>query len=135
MTASIWTLQKAVFARLMADAGLKAEIGDPPRLYDDPPADAVFPYVLLGEARVSPLAGVDGGLEHEIRLQIFSRYAGRREVKRIIDALYDALHEADFAVEGATLVNIRFVFGDAFRRAGTETYQGVARFRAVTVSE
>lgn len=134
MSAASWNLQKAIFARLVADAGLIAELGDPPRVYDDPPADAVFPYVLLGEARSAPLAGVDGGLEHDVRLQIFSRYAGRREVKRLIDALYDALHEADFAVDGASLVNCRFVFGDVFWRAGGEFYQGVARFRAVTVN-
>ncbi|MGE0409796.1 MAG: DUF3168 domain-containing protein [Amphiplicatus sp.] len=131
---SVWALQKAVYAHLVADAGLKALLGDPPRLFDDPPPDAVFPYALLGETHAAAIAGLDGGIEHDLRIQIFSRYAGRREVKRVIDVLYDALHEADFAVEGATLVNCRFVFSDIFRRREAETYQGVARFRAATIS-
>lgn len=132
MTDAQWELQRAVYARLIADAGLIAEIGDPPRLYDDPPAEAAFPYITIGESRAKEWPGVDGGLEHELRLHVFSRYAGRKEIKRILAALYDALHEAALTLTGHRLVNIRYVFGDAFRRQDGETYQGVARFRAVT---
>lgn len=132
MTDPFWSLQRAVYAHLRADAGLAAEIGDPPRVYDDPPDDAVFPYLALGETRARDWPGVVGGLEHEIRLYAFSRHAGRREVKRIIAAVYDALHEAPLAPDGLHLVSLRFVFADAFQRQDGETYQGVARFRAVT---
>ena len=132
MTDAVWELQRAVYGLLSADAAIKAEIGDPARIYDDPPSDAAFPYITLGETRAADWKGVDGGLEHDFKLYVFSRYAGRREVKRIIGVIYDALHEAAFAITGHQLVNIRFVFGDAFRRLDGETYQGVARFRAVT---
>lgn len=127
-----WALQQAVYEVLAADAGLIEELGDPPRLYDDAPKAAVFPYVLLGETRESAIAGDDGLFEHDIRLQIFSKHGGRKEVKRIADRLYDALQDADLAIEGARLVSLRFVFADAFRRDGGETYQGAVRFRAVT---
>lgn len=133
MSAMSWPLQKALYAHLVSDTGLKSELGDPPRLYDDPPKDAAFPYVVIGEARAEPLAGLEGGFVHDIRLQIYSRHAGRRDVKRLIDLLYDALHEASFAVEGARLVDCRFVLGDVFRRDATgEAYHGVARFRVMT---
>jgi hypothetical protein len=135
MTNAQWELQKAVYQLLAADAGVKAEIGDPARIFDDPPPDAPFPYLTLGEARASDFKGVDGGLEHDLRLYVFSRHAGRREVKRIIGAVYDALHEAALSLSGHDLVNIRFVFADAFRRLDGETYQGVARFRAVTMRQ
>ena len=130
-----WELQKAVYQALAADAALRAEIGDPARIFDDPPPDAVFPYLMLGEARAADWSGVDGGLEHDLKLYAFSRYAGRREIKRIIGAVYDALHEAALSVAGHDLINIRFVFGDAFRRLDGETYQGVMRFRAVTQAQ
>lgn len=126
-----WPLQKALYLALAGDAGLKGEIGDPPRLYDDPPAGAAFPYVLLGEAREAPISGHDGAFEHDLRLQIYSRHGGRREVKRVIAALHDALHDAALDVEGARLVSLRFVFADIFRRDGA-LFAGVARFRAVT---
>ena len=132
MTNAQWELQRAIFSALKVDAGLKAEIGDPARIYDDPPEDAAFPYLTIGEARARDWPGVDGGLEHEVRLHAFSRYAGRREVKRIMSAAYDALHEASLTLTGHHLVNIRFVFGDAFRRQDGETYQAAMRFRAVT---
>ncbi len=132
MTNAQWELQKAVYQALAADAAIKAEVGEPARIFDDPPPDALFPYLTLGEARATDWKGVDGGLEHDLRLYVFSRYAGRREVKRILSAVYDALHEAALTLSGHDLVNIRFVFADAFRRTDGETYQGVARFRAVT---
>ncbi len=132
MTNAQWELQKAVYQTLAADAALQAEIGDPARIFDDPPPDALFPYLTLGEAHASDWKGVEGGLEHDVKLYVFSRYAGRREVKRILGAVYDALHEAALTVTGHDLINIRFVFADAFRRSDGETYQGVARFRAVT---
>ena len=132
MTDAIWALQSAIYQHLAADAVLKAELGDPARIYDDAPPDAVFPYVILGEARANDWNGVDGGFEHDLKLYAFSRYAGRREVKRVMGAIYDALHEATLTLSNHQLINIRFVFGDIFRRQDRETYQGVARFRAVT---
>ena len=132
MTNAQWELQKAVYQTLAADAALQAEIGDPARIFDDPPPDALFPYLTLGEARATDWKGVEGGLEHDVKLYVFSRYAGRREVKRILGAVYDALHEEALTVAGHDFINIRFVFADAFRRSDGETYQGVARFRAVT---
>jgi hypothetical protein len=135
MTDALWELQRAVYQTLSADASIKAELGDPARIYDDPPGDAVFPYLTIGEARAKDWSGVEGAFEHDLRLHVFSRYAGRREVKRILGAVYDALHDASMTLAGHALVNIRFVFGDAFRRVDGETYQGVARFRAVTQKE
>ena len=132
MTALVWAVQKAVFMQLSNDAGVKLVLGDPPRIHDDAPASAVFPYAILGEGRAAPLDGVDGAFEHDVRIGIFSRYQGRREVKQIVDALYDALHDAVFLVDGATLISSRFVFGDVFRREPNEAYRGVARFRVVT---
>lgn len=127
-----WELQKAIYQHLSADAAVKAEIGEPARIFDDPPQGTAFPYMTLGEAKATDWKGVDGGLEHDLKLYVFSRYAGRREVKRILGVVYDALHDAGLALAGHSLINIRFVFGDVFRRQDGETYQGVARFRAVT---
>ena len=132
MSAAAEAMHKAVLAALAANAGVKAALGDPPRLYDDAPPGAAFPYAILGEGRASPLAGLDGAVEHDIRIGIFSRHAGRAEIRRLIDAVYDALHEAAFAIEGHRLVGIRFVFADAFRRGADDLYQGAVRFRAVT---
>ncbi|MEO0983272.1 MAG: DUF3168 domain-containing protein [Pseudomonadota bacterium] len=81
MSASAFNLQKAIYAALIADAGLASLIGDPPRVFDDAPAGAIFPYVILGEAREKTLPGLDDAFEHELKLYVFSRYAGRRLVQ------------------------------------------------------
>lgn len=130
--ATSWALQKAVYAALEADPALIALIGDPPRLYDATPTNARYPFVIIGESRLRDYAGIDGALEHEIRIAIYSRYAGRREVKEISAAIYDALHEADLSLPQTALVNIRFVFADALRNADGETFYGAVRFRVVT---
>ncbi len=135
MTDAPWELQRAVYQALSADAAIKAELGDPARIYDDPPPDAVLPYLTIGEAQTRDWPGVEGGLEHMIRLHVFSRYAGRREIKAVMGAVYDALHDVSLTLAGHALVNIRFVFGDAFRRRDGQTYQGALRFRAVTQKE
>lgn len=127
-----YNLQRALYAWLRSDGGLKTLLGDPPRIYDAPPLGAVFPYVTIGEARERPLAGIDGGLEHELRFYAFSKYAGRREVKRIISAIYDALQDATFTLEDHHLISLRFVFSDVFARQDGESFSAVTRFRAVT---
>ena len=132
MTASQWPLQAALYATLQAYAPLSAEIGDPPRVYDDPPVGAALPYLVIGEARASAYPGIDGGVEHDIRVNVFSRHDGRKEVKRLLDLVVEALHEAEFSVEGARLVQCRFVFADVLRRRDGALFEGVARFRAVT---
>ncbi|MEM9494845.1 MAG: DUF3168 domain-containing protein [Pseudomonadota bacterium] len=132
MSDSIWALQRAIYQELSNDAGLGAYIGAPARIFDHPPDGAGLPYIVIGAGRASDWKGVDRGVEHDVRLHVYSRYAGRREIKEIMSAVYDALHEAAFAVDGHRLVNIRCIFSDALRRTDGETYEGVMRFRAMT---
>lgn len=132
MSAASVALQQAVYNALTLSLIIRTELGDPPRVYDDVPKNAAFPYVIVGEGRARPLNGVEGAFEHEFIISIVSRHAGRAEVRRLIDALYDALHEAVFPVVGHRLVGIRFVFADAVRRGENDIYRGAVKFRAVT---
>lgn len=132
MSDAVWALQRAVYQTLSADLNLQSLIGDPARIYDDPPSGAELPYLVIGPTQITDWAGVDRGLQHDLRLHAFSAYAGRREIKQIMGAVYDALHEVDFTVDGHRLVNVRFVFADAVRRSDAGAYQGVMRYRAVT---
>lgn len=132
MSDAIWALQRALYQALAAEPGIQTLLGNPVRIYDDPPAGAELPYLVIGPTQITDWAGVDRGLQHDLRLHAFSAYAGRREIKQIMGAVYDALHEANLTVDGHRLVNIRFVFADAVRRRDANAYQGVMRYRAVT---
>lgn len=132
MSDAAWALQTAIRTHLSGDDAIKSLIGDPPRIYDAPPKGAAFPYLVIGEGRLSDWSGVDGGMVHDLRLAAYCKYAGRLEVKAIMTAVYDALHEAELPLTGHRLINIRFVFADALRRRDGESYEGVMRYRAVT---
>lgn len=132
MTAAGWALQKAIYETLLSDAALKTLIGDPPRVHDGAPRGGVYPYVVFGDAREAPLAGVDGLVEHDIRLAIHSRHDGRREVKDVEAAIRAALDGAALAPDGCRLVSLRVTTAEIFRRPDSDAHQGVLRLRAVT---
>src|SRR5688500_8699384 len=66
-TASV-ALRAAIHDALTADGALTALLSGP-KIYDEPPAAAAFPYVTLGEARVTDFStGTEPGEEHQLTL-------------------------------------------------------------------
>ena len=128
-----WPLQKAVFTALEADAGVKALVGDPARIYDHVPAKTTYPYIHIGDGD-----GVDWssktftGQDHTIELHIWSRYRGSKEIKNILSAIHDVLHEAALTVTGHNLIILRFDFRTSFMDSDGLTRHGIIRFGALT---
>lgn len=128
-----WNLQKAVYAKLSADAALIALLGDPPRIHDDVPAGTILPYVQIGDSTEADWSTAsDLGSEHQLTIHAWSRSGGRMEARAILSAIHGALHDAPLAVENNRLVNLRFVLSQVLRETDGETYHGIARYRAVT---
>lgn len=133
MTGPEAAFQDALTARLAADAGVQALLGNPARLYDEAPAGTAYPFATLGRA-VSEDRSADGTalIEHRLSLHVWTRHGGRREAKAIIEALRAAAHDQVFALEGGwSLVSCRAVYADAFRTAEPRIAHGVLRFKAV----
>ncbi|WP_420131987.1 DUF3168 domain-containing protein [Rhodopseudomonas sp.] len=125
-------LRAAIYQALIADPGLNAALGGA-RVYDEPPRDAAFPYVTLGEARISDVSADDAPLqEHQLTLHAWSRQGGHKEAHVITGALLQALDDAPLKPAGHRLVNLRFALGDIRRAADGRTYHALVRFRAVT---
>ena len=134
-TAASAALRAAVHAALTADAAIIAALGGP-KVYDEPPREAAFPYVTLGETRVADFsAGSEPTLEHQLTLHAWSRQGGHREAHVIAGALLQALDDAPLALAGHRLVNFRFATADVRREADGRTYHALVRFRAVTEPE
>jgi hypothetical protein len=132
MTSPSWELQKAVFARLQADGPLVGLIGGS-RIYNDVPRGAPLPYVTIGETTVRDWStGTDEGHEHLLTVAVWSRANGEREVHQIVAAVEAVLDDADLAMSGVRLVNLRHEFSEVRRDADGETSRGLVRFRAVT---
>jgi hypothetical protein len=127
-------LLAAIHDALLGDASLQALVAE--RIYDDPPADVVFPYITLGRIECGPAdAAARDAIEHVITLHAWSRYGGRAETLDIIAALRGALHNAPLSLEDHKLVLLLASFADVFRSGDGRTTHGVLRLRAITEPE
>jgi hypothetical protein len=134
-TAASAALRAAVHDALTNDPALIATLGGT-KIYDEPPREAAFPYVTLGEMRVADFSsGGEPGLEHQLTLHAWSRQGGQREAHVVAGALLQALDDAPLALSGHRLVNFRFAVADVRREADGRTYHALVRFRAVTEPE
>ena len=130
MTSSLFAAQETVYTRLAADATLKTLIGNPVRLYDVVPPSSAYPYVTLGDALVRELDTKDGtGFVQELVFEAWSRYRGRKELKNIMQAIYDSLHRASLTVSGCTFVDCRFLAAATRLDDDGLTLHGTLRFR------
>lgn len=127
-------LLSAMRAALLDNDALGALVGV--RVYDDPPADAVFPYVTLGriETRAADASGA-AALDHVVTLHVWSRHGGRAEALSAIAAIRGALHNAALDLDGHRLTLLLVSFTDVFRSGDGRTTHGVVRLRAVTEPE
>lgn len=121
-------LAAALRTQAAADAGVAAILGN--RLYDDRPAEPVYPFLTLGRVETRPAA--PDALEHAITLHVWSRYGGRAEALDAIGALRAALDGADLPMPGRRLVLLIATFADVFRAGDGRTTHGVLRLKAIT---
>ena len=132
MTIAAASLRAAIRDALATDGALTSLLGGA-RIYDEVPRAANYPYVSLGEARVTDFsAGEQPGEEHQLTLHAWSQQGGHREAHMIAGALLQALDDAPLTLAGQHLVNLRFAVADIRREADGRTYHALVRFRAVT---
>ncbi len=132
MASASFALQAAMFSKLSSDAAVTAALGGP-RIYDEVPVRGQFPYMTFGLTTERDWStGTDPGHEHVVTLHVWSRARGRMEADAVLSAAQAALHDQSLVLSGHRLVNLRHEFSDARREPDGETYQGIARFRAVT---
>jgi hypothetical protein len=132
MATAAAALRAAIHDALISDAPLTALLGGA-RVYDEPPQNPPFPYVTLGEARISDFStGTERGEEHQLTLHAWSRQGGHKEAHLVAGALLQALDDAPLTLDDHRLVNFRFALADVRREADGRTYHALVRFRAVT---
>ena len=130
MSLHSWELQKAIFTTLSGNVQGISAVNVP--VFDDVPEGTEYPYVVIGEetAANNGTKTLDG-IEHTLTIHAWSRYRGRREIKEIMQSVYENLHNTDISVSGASLVNIRQEFNTTLAETDGITRHGVMRFRAV----
>jgi hypothetical protein len=124
-------LQRTIVARLKADAPLAAIIGA--RVYDQPPATPMFPYITLGEDHTLPDRGQGyDGSDVSLTIHAWSKGTGFPEAKRMIEAIRASLTDAPLALTGHRLVNIEFEDSRVLRDPDPAITHGVITFLART---
>lgn len=122
----LWEVQTAIKTRLDAYAPLTAVVSD---IYDEVPASATFPYVVLGEVTTVPFDTADStGEEQTFTIHVWSEYRGRKEVRQIQEHIYDALNRYDLSV-GANMVDCTQEYSEDFIDTDGIRRHGVQRFR------
>ena len=130
MSMHSWKLQQAIYTalyqRVIDSDGIYAAI------YDDVPEGAAYPFVVIGEETTANngTKTIDG-IEHTLTIHVWSQYRGRKQIKELMQSVYDLLHNTDITVSGASQVNIRQEFSTTLAENDGITRHGVMRFRAV----
>ena len=123
-------LQKALIETLSAAESVRALLGDPARIFDEPPSGAIFPYATIGRLETqSNGASAHDGLAHAVILHVWSRYGGRGEAQSILAAFRAVLDDAALSLEGRRVTLCLVTLIDAFRAGDGRTTQGVLRLK------
>lgn len=133
---SVADVARALHLALAGDMRIKDALGDPARLYDDPPEDPLFPYLTYGPIR-SEDNSADGArlTVHMVTLHVWSRYTGRAEALALMGTIAAAINSAPLTLEAATLVSRHIIYTDIFRASDGLTLHGILRLRVTTDQE
>ena len=125
-------LVKAMVAHLKGNAGVQAVLGDPARVWDQPPDKPVFPHLLIGRVESRPVAADGCGIEHAVTLTCVSKFGGAEEARAVVAAVRAALLDVALEADGERTVSVRVTFSDVFRSPDLRRTWAVVRVRAVT---
>lgn len=115
-------IQKAIYSAL--DSALSVPV------YDDVPDNAAAPYVVIGADTLVAFDTDDGsGFEATLTIHSWSVYRGRKEIKELQGAIYDALHRAELSISGYNFLGCDSEFSESLLEADGVTRHGVQRFR------
>lgn len=128
-------LQKALVAHLGGDVGLRALLGDPPRIWDAPPDRPTCPYLVIGRSESRPVGASGCGVEHGLTLTVVSRFRGTEEAKAVLAGLRLALTDTALAADGVRTISLRPGFADVYPAPDRLRTFAVLRVRAVTEEE
>ena len=131
---SAWDVQTAIYARLAGAAALTLQLAaGAAGVCDHVPQGMAFPYVVLSGLQAQP-GDTQQTHGYDITLSVasFSRGEGMKELRGVMAAIYDALHDANFTVPNQTLILCRQVSSETQLEQDGITRAGLQRFRIIT---
>jgi hypothetical protein len=133
---AVKSVSRAVHGLLASSLYVQSALGNPARLYDDPPEDPVFPYLTYGPIRSEDNSAQGAVItNHVLTLHLWSRYSGRAESLALLGTLSNALTREPMELGGESLVNRHIIYTDLFRASDGLTLHGIIRLRITTDRE
>ena len=131
---SVWDVQTGVFSTLTGNAALIALLASgADSVLDHVPAGTAFPYVVIGESSSRPMDSQRfSGNDVTLSIHTYSRGSGMQQSRRIMSAIYDALHDVSFAVPNQTLVLCQCLETETMLDGDGATRHGIQRFQIIT---
>lgn len=94
LAAEALTVQRDLHAALSTSASVQAALGDPVRIYDDPPSAPIYPYLTYGQTRSEDTSGDGAGQSsHQMTLHLWSRQDGRAEALSLLRTVSDTIRD------------------------------------------
>ena len=126
---SQFPLQKGIFQILNADSALLGMVSG---VHDRPVQGTAFPYITFASWEGKDWSSATTtGVEFSVVLEVWSREGGHKQAGLIMERLHALLHDANPAVEGQTLVSLRFSGSIITLQDDGATYRGIVRLRAL----
>jgi len=111
-----WEVQKAIYTALSSDTNFMTKIGS--RLYDEPPTDESYPYVVIGnnsEIKFNKLSSI--GYEILFNLIIYTKSGrlGFKTAKEILVEMNRVLNRKKFNMATLTMIQCYYENSDTDR--------------------
>lgn len=121
--------QQIIFAALNGNLTGCQVFDTAPFLPEAAPANA-FPYVVIGDDTQAPWDTDDTlGADMTITLHFWSRAAGMKQVKALMDEAYGLLNRGSWSLSGVRVVDCLHEFSDVMTDPDGKTRHGVQRYR------
>ncbi len=124
-------LQVAVFEALAADTALSARLTG---VYDEPPAEARYPFLAFGETNVRENGLKDrDGVTINFDVFLWSAEASQMEVKELMALADKVLHSAGLLVQGHDLITLKMISAGVIRQFNEQgsLYRGRLSYSAL----
>ena len=133
MTSPILALRRAILHKAAADEELLALMGGTLRLYDEPPRSQAPVYAVFGDVQAADWsADFDKGHEQDLSIVVWSKQGSAQFALAVAECFVRLFDEADLALDGHRLVNLRVTRIAAERDKETQLGKAIVRLRAVT---
>ncbi len=98
-------LQSAIFSLLSGDSTLDGLIGNNKIFDSSAPQDTDFPYVVIGSESIRNVGTttLDGNV-YNIDIEVWSQYRGQKQIKDVMERIYNLVNNATISVSGASSV-------------------------------